>query len=111
MLDTLVQIAAAVGPVMLAVMGVWVSIRPPSPYGRAHWLWAASFVLVGVITAVALFRELRSSEAVLDRIWEVVSSPQSSTNHTEGPNKYVCITGSKITDNSYVMLVEFGVYK
>ncbi len=104
----LFQIIAALGPIALAIMGAWVSIKAPSLTGRAHKVWAAAFVLVGIITASSNFIELRGTDQILDRIWDKVGQ-SIETNHASKPNKYICVTGSKIAANKYGMVVEFGV--
>jgi hypothetical protein len=73
MFDTVVQVLATVGPIALAVMGFWVSIKPSSPKSRANWMWAASFVIVGVATGIASFSELRGTDTILGSIWEKVN--------------------------------------
>ena len=73
MLDFLVQLIAAFGPIILAIMGVVVSIRPPPPTGTAHWVWAAVFIAVGALTAISLFRELRGTDELLVQIWGKVN--------------------------------------
>lgn len=60
-LETFIQIAVASGPIVLGLMGAILSIRPPT--GRwGHRLWFLSFVVVGLVSAVATFAELRSTD-------------------------------------------------
>jgi hypothetical protein len=110
MIETFVQIAAAFGPVLLAIMGVIVSLSPPDRIGRAHKVWAASFVVVGAFSALAIFFELRGTDKILGQIWEHLQGPQSG-DRPQGPNKYVCVKGDRLGDGKYAMLVEFGVLR
>jgi hypothetical protein len=79
MLDTLIQLIAAAGPIVLAIMGIVVSLYPPQPQGRAHFVWAGAFVIIGLITGCCLFTELRGTDAVLDKIWNKLSSEEDSS--------------------------------
>jgi hypothetical protein len=76
MLDLLLQIAAACGPIALAVMGVVVSLNPPSGSRKAHRIWAGAFALVGILSASAIFFELRGTDQILGQIWEHIKEPQ-----------------------------------
>jgi hypothetical protein len=77
-LDIAVQIIATFGPIALAVMGVWVSLSPPLNAGRSRWIWSGAFAFIGIITACALFIELRGTDTALDQIWAKVSSDENS---------------------------------
>jgi hypothetical protein len=70
--ESSIQIAAACGPVILAVMGVIVAFVPPSKAGVANKIWIASFIIVGLVTAPAVLYELRGSDQIMGRIWERV---------------------------------------
>jgi hypothetical protein len=107
-MELAIQIAAACGPVALAVMGVVVSLNPPNRTGRAHKVWAGSFALVGIVSACAIFFELRGTDTTLSQIWEHLQSVKPDTKQA-GPNKYVCVTSLKRAENNYLLLVEFGV--
>jgi hypothetical protein len=65
---TPIQICATFGPIILAVMGVAVSLIPPSSNSRGSIIWAVAFALIGGATAISLFNELRGSDALLDHI-------------------------------------------
>lgn len=82
-MDLLIQIAAACGPIMLAIMGVVVSLRPPHP--MAHKFWAAAFIFVGFLGAAAIFFELRGSDQLQGLIWErvrqITSAPSQPGRH------------------------------
>jgi len=64
-MDAVIQFLAAAGPIALAIMGVAVSLRPPTPTGKAHLFWAGAFVVIGLASVVALFREIRSTDETL----------------------------------------------
>ena len=68
MLEAITQIIAAAGPITLAIMGVAVSLNPPSATGRAHYIWAAAFFVVGVISAGAVFMEIRGTDETLNAL-------------------------------------------
>jgi hypothetical protein len=57
------QLVAAYGPWLLALMGAAVSIWPPNRKGKWHWLWLAAFVVVGVPTGNATYREMQASDS------------------------------------------------
>jgi hypothetical protein len=82
-MDTLIQASAAFGPVLLAIMGVVVSLNPPDRIGRAHKIWAWSFAIVGFLAALAIFFEFRGTDQILGQIWEHVREPKVAP-HTEG---------------------------
>ena len=73
MFDFVVQLFATLGPIALAVMGFWVSIKPPSRKRRAHWMWAGAFSIVGIVTWIGSFMELRGTDTILGSIWEKVN--------------------------------------
>jgi hypothetical protein len=77
-LDTTIELISAFGPIALAIMGVVVSIRPPSSRGARHIVWAAAFGAVGLLTAVCNFYELRGTDTILTQIWEKLTE-------TKGP--------------------------
>jgi hypothetical protein len=62
-MDTVIQIIATGGPVVLALMGLYVSIWPPMVTGKIHWVWISAFAIVGVIATMANFIELHGSDA------------------------------------------------
>lgn len=67
-MESLIQITAVGGPILLAIMGLGVSLSPPSPEGRVHWVWFGAFVIVGLVTTYANYRELSSSDAIQKEI-------------------------------------------
>jgi len=69
-MDLLIQIAAAGGPIMLAVMGIIVSLSPPEKPGKLQRRWAISFALVGILSFFAIFNEMRGTDQILGQIWE-----------------------------------------
>jgi hypothetical protein len=71
LVSLLTQIAAAVGPIILAVMRVIVSIKPP----KAYRPWVASFIVVGIITAIASIAEMRGNDTTMNNIWSKISVP------------------------------------
>jgi hypothetical protein len=77
MLDLFIQLAAACGPIALAVMGVIVSLSPPSGSRKAHRIWAGAFAVVGILSASAIFFELRGTDQILGQIWEHIKKPQA----------------------------------
>ena len=76
MMETIIQAAAIGGPLLLAIMGLIVSIKPPKSEGRGHWYWFAAFFVVGGIAFLANFFELRSSDALQGKL----SSKQDELN-------------------------------
>src|SRR4051794_32179773 len=80
MLDFLIQLAAAAGPIALAIMGVVVSLNPPSP--KWNRTWAGAFAIVGILAAAAIFFELRGTDQLLGKIWEHIREPQPAVAKT-----------------------------
>jgi hypothetical protein len=64
MIDLLFDILTVGGPIVLGVMGATMALWPPSVEGNTRFYWFAAFVLVGVISAIASLRELRSSHSL-----------------------------------------------
>jgi hypothetical protein len=67
-MDTAIQAAAVGGPVILALMGLYVSIRPPIVTGKVHWVWFSAFAIVGVIATFANFVELHGADTLQQEI-------------------------------------------
>ena len=72
-MDTIIQLVSALGPVALAIMGVTVSLRVPSPHGRGSFGWVLAFAVVGIVTAVCTFYEFRGTDTVLSQLWTKVA--------------------------------------
>lgn len=49
-------------------MGAWMSLRPPQPHGRGHWLWLAAFVIVGAITGWATYSKMLEDDATQSQL-------------------------------------------
>ena len=45
------------GPFLLMLMGAWVSIDPPKPKGRGHWIWFVLFIVVGGAVSWANYQQ------------------------------------------------------
>jgi hypothetical protein len=67
------QFIAAIGPVLLAIMGLIVSLWPPRKGSKGSRVWAAAFIVIGVPTALSIFTELRGTDVTLETILEKVS--------------------------------------
>jgi hypothetical protein len=61
MMGIATTIAAISGPVILALMGVAISIWPPKK-GRAHWTWGIAFAAVGVIAILGSVKQQHDSD-------------------------------------------------
>lgn len=62
-MEIITQVSAVLGPIILAFMGLYVSVKPPKKKGRGHWVWFGAFGLIGLGAAAANFRELSSADA------------------------------------------------
>lgn len=61
-MDRALEIIITCGPIILAGMGLYVSIRPPHGKPWVHWIWFGAFVVVGGLTATASYREMRDAD-------------------------------------------------
>jgi uncharacterized membrane protein YjjB (DUF3815 family) len=62
MLDTLAEITATIGPVVLAGMGMAVPFTPDWP----KWLWFVLFALAGALVFIATWHELHSTNVAIE---------------------------------------------
>jgi hypothetical protein len=70
MSDTLPELLATLGPIVLAAMGVVVSVIPNLARRSERWLWVAAFLLVGAGVSAANWYELHTANVMQHDIWE-----------------------------------------
>jgi hypothetical protein len=49
------EILLTFGPILLLIMGLYISVKPPPARGRAHWVWFLGFLVLGVPTVISRF--------------------------------------------------------
>jgi hypothetical protein len=98
--EFLVQLSAASGPIILAVMGVVVSLNPPDRSGVIHKIWAGAFIAIGAVSAFSIFFELRGTDQILGQIWEHVRETKPATvqegRHLDSGQKAIMKTTLKL---------------
>jgi len=67
-MELFIQVAATGGPIALAMMGLYMSVRPPSATGKIHWPWFIAFAILGIIATAANFIELHGTDVSLAEI-------------------------------------------
>jgi hypothetical protein len=65
------------GPIALAIMGAYVSISPPSQKQRLGWI--VGFIIVGGVSALFIFLEVRGTDTAVDKMLEQIATLQKQT--------------------------------
>jgi hypothetical protein len=58
-----VLIAAIAGPIMLALMGVGVTVWPPTK-SMHHWIWGIAFIIIAILTIMSSVKQQHDSDSV-----------------------------------------------
>jgi len=72
-------------PIILAVMGVIVALKPPPPVGRIHWFWVGGFVLVGAIAIAIGIRDRRNADAEQQKMETIINGLKDSIDKMTKP--------------------------
>lgn len=60
-MEIFLEISAAVGPVLLACMGIAVALIPNIGHRIERWYWVVAFFVIGVLTSYAIWHELHTA--------------------------------------------------
>ncbi|HVA16537.1 MAG TPA: hypothetical protein VMV59_02370 [Candidatus Dormibacteraeota bacterium] len=105
-METIIQIAATGGPVILAFMGLYVSVRPPRSMGRTHWYWFAAFMFFGVLASAGNFLELRNSNKQQVLISRQIDDVKQSIQTLASPKNTISQSSGGPDEK---LLVNFGI--
>jgi hypothetical protein len=106
--DTIIQFMAAAGPIALAIMGVAVSLRPPPPSGKAHLVWAGAFAAIGIISFLAIFNEIRSTDETLAELRK--NTERGPRFEFAGIKSSVSPDGTKYTDINFSNTSDLDIF-
>lgn len=113
-METLIQICAVFSPIILAGMGLYVSIRPPQKSGWIHWAWFAAFFILGLIGGITNFVELHNSSVLQESLGvqqqrliqqqsELGSNQQSLINAQNSFNTLLNGTNIKLQEQTFAI--------
>jgi hypothetical protein len=71
------QLLFSAGPIVLAIMGAYVSISPPSQKQRLGWI--VGFIIVGGVSALFIFLEVRGTDTAVNNMLEQIATLQKQT--------------------------------
>jgi hypothetical protein len=77
--------AAITLPIILAVMGVVVSIEPIPHDGPWKWAWIAAFIVVGIFTVVFSGRDRRNSDRAQEDLRQQISGLKDAIDNLTKP--------------------------
>jgi hypothetical protein len=67
----MIAYAAVALPVILAVMGIAVTLKPPNS-SPAAWTWFGAFLIIGAITVVVGVKDRQNSDATLNGLKDAI---------------------------------------
>jgi hypothetical protein len=72
-------------PIILAIMGVVVALNPPPAIGLVHWIWVATFVLVGFAAIGMGIKDRLNSDAIQGELKSTIRGLKDSIDKMTTP--------------------------
>jgi hypothetical protein len=88
-------------PIILAVMGVVVTLNPPPAIGTLHWLWVGAFVLAGLVAIGVGIKDRLSADAAQEELKVTIKGLKDSIDKMTRPVSAPSVKPARDPDGLY----------